>query len=129
MVMAFEPLIGILSSLLSINGIISLLINVIITTAIIAIISRLIAHESNIKHCFIMSFVSYLVVPLIVSYLIIFAPGIGTVSIILPLIIWIILGEALLNAGRKQNLIIAVIAYAINLLLLSYVTSFIFSFL
>jgi hypothetical protein len=127
--MVLEPLWGVFGSLLSLSGILSLLVNVVITMIVIMIVSKVISHEANAKHCFIMAFVSYLIAPLVISYLILFVPAIVSVAILLPLIVWVILGEALLSGGRKQNLIIAVIAYVVNLFLLAYVSGYVLSLL
>ena len=115
--------------LLSIGGIISLIINVIITAIAIMIADKLITHEISVKHSIIMALVAYLIVPLLLSYLIIFVPVVSTVAIILPLIAWILLGEALLKSDAKQKAIVAVIAFAVNLFLLGYVSGFILSLL
>ncbi|MBI4170384.1 MAG: hypothetical protein HY514_01725 [Candidatus Aenigmarchaeota archaeon] len=124
--MAFESL---FTSLLSVGGIISLVVNVIVTAIAIMIADKIITHEIEIKHSLIMAFIAYFILPLALSYLIVFVPVISTIAIILPLIVWIILGEVLLKADRKQKAIVAIIAYAVNLLLLGYVSGFIFSLL
>jgi len=125
--MVLEILTGAFGSLLSIGGIISLLINVIITAIAIMIADKLITHEISVKHSLLMAFIAYLIVPILFSFLFTFVPGIAVIGIILPLIAWIILGELLLKSDRKQKAIVAVIAYAVNILLLTYVSGLIFS--
>ncbi len=115
----------IFSSLPSVGGIISLLINVIITAIAIMIADKVITHEIEAKHSLIMAFIAYFLLPLGLSYLITFVPVVSAIAFILPLVVWIILGEILLKADSKQKAIVAVIAYAVNLLLLGYVTGFI----
>ncbi len=122
--MAFESL---FTSLLSLGGIVSLVVNVIVTAIAIMIADKIITHEIEVKHSLIMAFIAYFILPLALGYLITFVPALATVAIILPLVAWIILGELLLKADRKQKAIVAVIAYAVNLLLLTYVSGFIFS--
>ena len=124
--MVFESL---FTSLLSIGGIVSLVVNVIVTAVAIIIADKIITHEIEVKHSLIMAFIAYFILPLALGYLITFVPAVATVAIILPLVAWILLGELLLKADRKQKAIVAVIAYAVNLLLLGYVSGFIFSLL
>ncbi len=129
LLMVFEILTGAFGSLLSVGGIISLLINVIITAIAIMIADKLITHEISVKHSLLMAFIAYLIVPILFSFLFTFVPGIAVIGIILPLVAWIILGELLLKSDRKQKAIVAIIAYAVNILLLTYVSGFIFAVL
>ncbi len=127
--MVLEILTGAFGSLLSVAGIVSLVINVVITAIAIMIADKLITHEISVKHSLLMAFIAYLIVPILFSLLFTFVPGIAVIGIILPLIAWIILGEILLKSDRKQKAIVAVIAYAVNILLLTYVSGLIFAVL
>ena len=115
------------AALPSVGGVISLVINVVVTALAIMIADKVITHEVEAKHSLIMAFVAYFLLPLGLSYLIAFVPAVSAIAFILPLIVWIALGELLLKADRKQKAIVAVIAYAVNLLLLGYVTGFVAS--
>jgi hypothetical protein len=117
---------SVFSSLLSIGGIISLAINVIITAVAIMLSDKLIAHEISPKKSVIMAVIAYLIVPLVISIIASFAPAISLFGFVLPLVAWIVLGEILLSGDFKLKAIIAVIAYALNLILLMYVTPLIF---
>lgn len=127
--MVLEVLTGYFGSLLSFGGIISLLINVAVTAIAIMIADKIIAHEISPKQSILMAFIAYLIVPLAFSLVLGLVHGIYVIAPVLPLVAWIILGELLLKADRKQKAIVAVIAYAINILLLSFVTPVVFSLL
>ena len=124
--MGFE---AIFASFLSIGGIVSLVVNVIVTAIAIMIADKVIAHEINFKHSLIMAVIAYLVVPLAISFAVLYVPAIAIVSIILPLVAWIILGEILLSSDMKQKAIVAIIAYAVNIFLSIYVSGMILSFI
>ena len=128
-IMVLEALTGIFGSLLSVGGIVSLIINVVITAIAIMIADKVITHEISVKHSLLMAFVAYLIVPILFSFLLAFVRSVAVIGIILPLVAWIILGEILLKSDRKQKAIVAVIAYAVNILLLTYVSGLIFAVL
>lgn len=99
---------------LTVGGILGLLINVIIITIILAVADKFIAHEMSIKNSFIMALIAYLVVPLLLGFANI---AFAFASIIIPLIVWIILGEILLKGSRKGKMMAAGIAFVVYLLL------------
>ncbi len=100
---------------LSISGLIGLFINVIITTVAIIIADKIIAHEIEGKHAFIMAFVAYFVTPLLLTGLALVNIVLPSVAVlyIIPLVVWIGLGEILLKADFKAKLIVAVLAFVI----------------
>jgi len=100
---------------LSVGGLIGLLINVIIIAVVLSLTDKLLAHEVSFKNSLIMALVAYLVVPLIISFASISFPFSGY---IIPLIIWIALGEVLLKGGRKGKLIAAAVAFILYIVLL-----------
>src|SRR3989338_6686729 len=100
---------------LSVGGFIALLINVIIISVILTLTDKVLAHEMSFKNSLIMALVAYLVVPLIISFANISFPFSGY---IIPLVIWIALGEVLLKGGRKGKLIAAAVAFVIYLVLM-----------
>ncbi len=124
--MVLEILTTYFSSLLSIGGIVSLVFNVIITTIAIMLADKLIAHEISPKKSAIMAIISYLIVPIVVSALATALPFISSIAFVLPLLAWIVLGEILLSGDRKLKAIVAVIAWAVNLILMMYVAPLIF---
>jgi hypothetical protein len=119
----------IFSQFLSLGGVISLIVNVIVTALAIMIADKIISHEISVKHSFIMAFIVYFILPLVLSFAATLVPSIAPIFIILPLVAWIILGELLLKADMKQKAIVAVIAYAVNILLSIYVSGMILSFI
>ena len=93
---------------LSLGGIIGLLVNVVIITVILSLTDKFLAHEISIRNSFIMALIAYLVIPIILSFANI---SFAFASYIIPLVIWIILGEILLKGGRKGRLIAAAVAF------------------
>jgi len=100
---------------LSIGGAIGLLVNVIIIFLVIVLSDEIVAHNFEIKRSFLMSILAYFVVPIILSVILSFLPqmpfGIFGIYII-PLIVWIILGEILLEAEMLKKAVVAIIAFA-----------------
>jgi len=127
--MALESLLAVFSSLLSIGGIISLLINVVLTAVVIMILDKVIAHEIEPKHSLVMAFLAYFVAPLLISVAVQFVPIIALLGVVLPLIVWMLLGQVLLKADMKQKAIVAIVAFVANMFLLSYVSGFIIGLL
>lgn len=120
--MAFEYL-------LSIGYIVSLLISAAVAFIAIAIVGKLIAHNIEAKHSFIMAIVALFVTPIIGTFIVqyIAIPYFG--AFILPLIVWIALGEVLLQADTVTKLKVAVIAFVVYLVLSIYLTPMILGFI
>jgi hypothetical protein len=105
---------------MTIPDIIYLLIKVFVIFIALVIADKVIAHEMEIKHILIMAFLCAFIVPfvtigLINPFLSPFVPA-GFSQIFfygLPLVFWIILGEALLGGEFKEKLIVAFIAFAV----------------
>ncbi|MHA1794794.1 MAG: hypothetical protein ACTSUK_01680 [Promethearchaeota archaeon] len=93
---------------LSIGGAIGLLVNVIIIFLVIVLSDEIVAHNFEIKRSFLMSILAYFVVPIILLFL----PEIPFGIYIIPLIVWIILGEILLEAEMLKKAVVAIIAFA-----------------
>ncbi|MBI3190270.1 hypothetical protein HYZ41_01050 [archaeon] len=100
---------------LSLGGIIGLLINVVIITIVLALADKFLAHEMSFKKSFIMAIIAYLAVPIILA-----ASGISFEfsGYIIPLIIWIVLGQFLLKGGHKKKLIAAAVAFIVWIILM-----------
>jgi hypothetical protein len=122
--MAFE-------SMLSISYIIATFISAIIAFIVIVISDKIIAHNIDIKHSFIMAIIALFVGPivgaLIVTYANVAIPFFS--SIILPLILWIILGEVLLKEGGMiTKLKVIIIAFVVFEILELYVFPMVWGF-
>lgn len=126
--MAFEFL-SIFGIPTTIGGIVWLFVQTLIVFLVIVVADRLIAHGVETKHAIILSFVAYFLPGLLFFGLNIAGISLpGSILLVLPLIVWIGLGELLLSGDFKSKLIVAVIAYvaffAINASpLRSFVTS------
>jgi len=101
---------------LTAGAILALAINVIIVTAVLSLSNKLLAHEMSIAHSFMMAVLSYFIVPIFLSLLRISFPFSGYV---LPLLVWIALGEVLLKGDRMGKLKAAAAAFVIYVLLMS----------
>lgn len=108
-----------------------LFVQTLIIFVVIVIADRVVSHGVDIKHALILSFAAYFLVLLLPFGLSL--TGISLpyfVIAVLPILVWIALGEILLEGDFKTKLIVAVIAYAayiiINVLPVhSFVTSLI----
>ncbi|MCX6815248.1 MAG: hypothetical protein NT120_00150 [Candidatus Aenigmarchaeota archaeon] len=103
-----------MADLLSIGYFISLIIDVIIITIILYITDKFLAHEVSLKHSAIMAVIAYLAAPLVLAYSGISIPF---AVYIIPLIVWIILGELLLKGSRGGRMKAAAVAFIIFLIL------------
>jgi hypothetical protein len=114
---------------LSIGGIIATLVSAIVAFIAIIIADELIAHNIEIKHSLIMAIVAMFIVPIIslfaLSYVNLDIPYIGT--FIIPLIIWIILGEILLKADFMAKLKVIVIAFIVFEILEMFLVPYLFA--
>ena len=91
-----------------------MLINVVIITVILSLADKFLAHEMSLRNSLIMALIAYLVVPVILSFANI---SFAFASYIIPLVVWIILGEILLKGGRKGRLMAAAVAFIAYLVL------------
>ncbi|MFH1421053.1 MAG: hypothetical protein ABIG30_03790 [Candidatus Aenigmatarchaeota archaeon] len=99
---------------LTIGGAISLAITAILMIIAIVIADYIISHNTNIKHSAIMAFGAYFLTPLIISAIGLAGYFDRLVALyVIPLVVWIILGELLLKADAKKKAVIAIIAFAI----------------
>lgn len=95
-----------------------MLINAVIITVVLVIVNRIIAHDMTIKNSFIMAIVAYLFVPLILAYAnvtFVFA------GYLIPLIIWVALGQFLLKGNVKNKAFVAIVAFLVYIVLTTVV--------
>src|SRR3989338_4579676 len=102
--MAFE-LLGVPSS---IADVVWLVVQAIIIFAVIVVSNHIIAHGVGMKHALIMSFAAYFLVPLIFFGMMSSGFALPYVGFVIPLIVWIILGEVLLEGDMKDKAIVEV---------------------
>ena len=108
-----------ITDFISIGGIIGTLINAVVVWIILIIANKLIAHNLGAKRAFVLAFVALFITPIVASYIAIAVALPGLVAIyVIPLIVWILLGEALLKGGTfKQKLEVIVIAFVVYIIL------------
>lgn len=101
----------------SIADVIWLAVQAIIIFVVIVVSDHIIAHGVGIKHAIIMSFAAFLLVPLILFFTASGGFMLPYLGYVIPLIVWIILGEILLEGDMKNKAIVGVIAYVAYLAL------------
>jgi len=100
----------------SVGGAIGLLVQILIIWVVVMLADKIIAHQMQAKHSLILAVLAYFLSPLVLAFAAISIPFAG---IIIPLIVWIVLGEILLRGygGAKARLKVAAIAFVIYLVL------------
>lgn len=103
---------------LSWTGIAATLVNALIAFFVILIVDKVVAHNLEAKHALIMSIVALFITPVAGAFAATYIalPGI-VFAYVLPLAVWIIIGEILLEADTTTKLKVIVIAFAIYLVL------------
>lgn len=114
---------------LTVGGIIATLVNVLIIFVALVIADKVIAHSVDVKRLLVMALIAFFLAPivgsLIASYI-----AIPYLGLILPLVIWIILGELLIKeADMKTKLKVVVVAFVVYTFLSLYLTPVIISLL
>lgn len=92
-------------------GILGLIINVVVISVVLIILDRFIAHEIAVKHSVIMAAIAYFLAPLSMVLLSQYGISIPFGHYIIPLVIWIALGEILLKSDMKKKAIVAAAAF------------------
>ena len=110
--MPFHEFLGVFGIPSTVGGIAWLFVQTIIVFIVIVIADRLISHGVDARHALILSFAAYFLPGLVLFGLNIAGVSLpGSILLVLPLLIWIGLGELLLEGDFKSKLIVAVIAY------------------
>lgn len=108
---------GIFGIPMSVSGFIWLLVQSLIIFIVVVIAGKVLAHETSIKHSLILAFVAYFISNAAVFGLALIGIMIPFGFYIIPILVWIGLGELLIGGSRKTRLIIAIIAYATYILI------------
>ncbi|GEM_PF-2048597 len=100
----------------TLGGVIGLLVQVLIVWIAVMLADKIIAHQIEAKHSLILAVLAYFITPLVLSFAAISIPFAG---IIVPLIVWIILGQILLRqtAGFVPKVKVAAVAFVIYFIL------------
>jgi hypothetical protein len=104
---------------LSVGGIIGLFINAVVTSIAIVIADKVIAHNIEFKHAFIMAIAAFFITPMFITGLMLagFYIDLSLSLYVLPLLVWIILSELLLQSEVKTKLYVALFAFVVFLVL------------
>lgn len=106
--------IGALLPVASIGGLFAILINAVVAWIVLMIIDKIVAGNLDVKRTFIMALVALFIVPIVVGFLAL--PGLVSIYVV-PLIVWIALGEVLLKASAMQKLKVVIIAFVVYIIL------------
>ncbi|MCD6092849.1 MAG: hypothetical protein J7J38_02415 [Candidatus Aenigmarchaeota archaeon] len=94
-----------------VSSTISLLVECVVITISLSLANLLVEHGIEIKRIIPMALIAYFVTPIVGSLI---APSIPIISYLLPLVIWVILGEFILtDIEVKKKALIAALGYAI----------------
>ncbi|MBI2971589.1 MAG: hypothetical protein HYY37_04205 [Candidatus Aenigmarchaeota archaeon] len=102
-------------------GIVALLAQALVTALAILISDRLIAHNFEVKHAVMMSFAAYFVTPLAFAGIALsgFEVPALVARYVVPLLVWIALGEILLQSGDMvTKLKVAGVGFAVYIIML-----------
>lgn len=115
---------------LSLGGIIATLINALLAFVVIIIVHKAIAHSLNAKHALIMAIIALFLTPVVAAFALeaVALPALVGAYII-PLVVWIILGELLLKEGMMTKLKVTVVSFVVYIILSLFVAPSIFSLL
>ena len=116
---------------LSVGGVITLLVNSVIAFIALVIADKLIAHNVDPKRLFIISIVSLFLTPIVAGIVLSYAALPSLVAAyLLPLIVWLVLGELLIKeADMKTKLKVVVVAFVVYIVLSIFLAPVIFSVL
>ena len=117
-------------TLLNAGYIISLLISSLVAFIAIVIADKLIANNFEAKHSFIMAIVALFATPIVIGFILgmlalplFVVAGVEVISgLLLPLVVWIALGELLLESDRMTKLKVVIIAFVVYLILSIFLT-------
>ncbi len=114
---------------LSVGGVIALLLNSIVALIALVIADKVIAHNVDVKHLFIMSIVALFVTPIIGGVVLGYVAVPAVVSAyLLPLVVWIALGEVLIKeADMKTKLKVVVVGFIAYIILSILLAPYVFS--
>ena len=103
---------------LSVGYAIGTLVKAFVAFIAIVVADKIIAHEINIKHSLIIAIVSLFLIPIVGNLITQFISlPMLVFNYILPLVVWIILGEILLKSDMKTKLKVIVIAFVVYAIL------------
>jgi len=94
-----------------VSSVVSLLIETFLVAAAISLSSAVIAHRIEFKRIIIMAVLAYFLTPLICGMI-----NVVAIPFVMPLLIWIVLGEVMLkDIDVKKKAMVAILAYVIFL--------------
>src|SRR3989344_8023122 len=117
------------ASFVNLGFIVGTLISAVLAFVAIMVSDKIISHSADPKKSFIMALIALFIVPIAATFVLGFVPALLSIpyfaSILLPLVFWIGLGEALLASDRKTRLKVTVIAFAVYIIFEIFLKSYI----
>lgn len=115
---------------LDIGTVIISLVNALLAFIAIVVADKFIAHEIDIKSSLAMSLITFFIVPIIGTLISSFIPLPPFVAgafftIILPLIVWVGLGEMIIKSEQKIKLMVLAVAFAVYYILSLFIAPYI----
>jgi len=111
---------------LNVGYVVSTLLSALVAWIAIMISNKVIAHNVDAKRGLVMSIIALFIVPIIGAFIALPIPFFG--AYILPLIVWIILGEVLLRGeGATTKLKVVIVAFVVYILLSIFVAPYIWT--
>lgn len=105
----------------NIGFVLGTLVSALLAFIAIIISDKVLSHNISPKKSLIMALIALFIVPIVSVFILGFIPSIASIpyiaSIIIPIIFWIGLGEALLNSDRKTKLKVAAVAFIVYIIL------------
>jgi hypothetical protein len=119
-------------SLINLGSILATFVSALVAFIAILISDKIMAHEIEIKQCFIIAVTALFIGPLIGAFIagIIAVPDVLAgvfAAYLVPLLIWIILGELLLKIDKMAKLKVMVVAFVVYIVLNMVLSPVIFS--
>jgi hypothetical protein len=107
--------------LVNVGFVVGTFVSALLAFVAIVVSDKVISHSIEPKKSLIMSLIALFIIPILATLVIGFVPALLSIpfvaSIIIPLIFWIILGEALLSADRMTKLKVTVVAFVVYIIL------------
>jgi len=117
-----------MAEIISVGFVVSTLVSVLVAAIALIISDRFIAHQIDAKRILIMAVIAMFVAPLVGSFVLGFIAGTGPVAFyVIPLLVWIALGELLLSAEKMTKLKVAVVGFFVYIILSMLLTPYIFA--
>lgn len=103
---------------LTIPGIVAMFLDSLLAAVVIILADKIIAHNIEAKHAFMISGIALFIAPILGAFAASYIALPGFIfAYILPLLVWVALGEILLQADRMAKVKVMAVAFVVYLVL------------